>query len=94
MSSSESDVKAVSRPFCLKTFWSSTCVAIWRSLPSYSGPRKAKGATMAPALMPVTTRKVGRSPWAVHPQSRPAAKAPLLPPPLMARAAVGWPLTP
>jgi len=59
-------------------------VAISRRRWSYSLPRNAKGATMAPTLTPDTTRNSGLLPCSVQPHSRPAAKAPSDPPPLIA----------
>ena len=52
---------------------------------SYAEPRNAKGAISAPVLMPVTSLNVGRVPALLQPPSRPAPKAPLSPPPEIAR---------
>ncbi len=65
----------------------------WRSTSSYFGPRKAKGAIRAPALIPVTILNSGRVPLADHPTRRPAPKAPASPPPEIASAYSGGSLS-
>ena len=52
---------------------------------SQAGPRKANGEMSAPVLTPVTSLNSGRVPVFVQPESSPAPKAPLSPPPEMAR---------
>ncbi|MCY1304122.1 hypothetical protein D3C84_846760 [compost metagenome] len=59
------------------------------SVASYFGPRNAKGAISAPVLMPVTSLNSGRFPVVVQPFNKPAANAPLSPPPEMARYTAG-----
>ena len=77
-----------SRPL---TGWSVAISLVWDvvktcfSAGSYFGPKNAKGAVRAPVLIPVTKSNLGRSPRAVQPFSRPAPKAPSLPPPDIAR---------
>ena len=53
---------------------------------SYFGPRKAKVASTAPLLMPVTMSKVGLVPDSDQPTRSPAVNAPNLPPPDRTRA--------
>jgi hypothetical protein len=89
LSATESPVRTAVGILIRKALSSVAEEAIFRSRWSYSLPRKAKGATMAPTLTPDTTRKTGRVPCAVQPHSTPAAKAPLEPPPLIASTLTG-----